>query len=329
MGNYTNNTGVSLPLAVWLATDNYGGKSKTNPYMISATSLLKSPRQIVLGMRADPTQESTDVTGVVKSRIGTAIHSAVENAWVSNNLPNVLMSIDYPEELARRVVVNPDSLAIYPNNIIPVYVEQRSYKSLGKWTITGEYDFVFNGHLHDLKSTGTYTYVNKTKSDDYIKQGSIYRWLTPNIITDNIMSIDFIFTDFAQRYVGTNNYPVAQIVKEDYPLMSIPDTEAWIESRLNLIESHELTDESDLPLCTDKELWRGESVWKYYKSGQVQTRSTKNYDNAAEAYDHKLRDGNKGLVLEIGGTPTACLYCNVFNSCSQKDIYISSGELVI
>ena len=148
---YSNNTGISLPIAVWLATDNYGGKSKANPYQISATTLLKSPRQIVLTMRADPADEKIDVADVVKSRIGTALHTAIESAWNSPNgtLTATLASVGITDTVAENIVVNPHPDLLTIDNI-PVYMEQRAYKSLGKWTITGEFDFVFNGQLHDF-----------------------------------------------------------------------------------------------------------------------------------------------------------------------------------
>jgi hypothetical protein len=333
MSKYTNTTGVSLPLAVWLATDNYGGKSKTNPYSISATGLLKSPRQIILGMRAKPEDEVIDVSGLVQSRIGTAIHSAIENAWTvpKEKLTNTLVSLGYPEDIAKRVKVNPNNSPIenYPEDMIPVYVEQREYKQLGKWTLTGEFDMVFDGALSDTKSTTTFTFSNKTKDEDYIKQGSFYRWLNPTKITKDTMSIDFIFTDFKQNMVGQGNYPPSRTYNQQYQLMSLADTENWIKDRLTLIETLELAPEPDLPFCTDKELWRRESQWKYYKSGVVGARSTKNFDNAADAYQMKQKDGGTGLVLEIAGAPTACLYCNVSSMCTQKDAYISTGELVI
>lgn len=327
--SYTNTTGVSLPLAVWLATDNYGGKSKANPYQISATTLLKSPRQIVLGMRADPTDEKIDVADIVKSRIGTAIHTAIESAWNVNNdtLVHALASLGITEAISKNIVINPQTVGI---DDIPVYLEQRAYKPLGKWTITGEFDFVFNGQVHDFKSTGVFTYTNNTKEEDYIKQGSIYRWLNPTKITSNKIIIDYIFMDWKQSGLAMqSNYPPAQTLAQPYPLLPLDITEEFIKSKLDLIESLELTNESDLPLCTDKELWRSESQWKYYKSGQVAARSTKNFENAADAYQRMAEDGNKGLVLEVKGQPTACLYCNVSNMCTQKDAFIASGDLVI
>lgn len=327
MGNYSNTTGVSLPLAVWLATDNYDGKPGTNSYSISATSLLKSIKQIVLGLRAAG-DDVIDVNGLVQSRIGNAIHDAIERAWTDpQRLIKTIVSLGYTEELAKRVVVNP--VGPVTEGSIPVYMEQRGYKKLGRWTITGKFGFVFDGALTDFKSTGVFTYVNKTKDKDYILQGSIYRWLHPNIITKDQMSIDFIFTDWKKMGLNNPNYPASRLLNERLPLKPIEETEQWLAQRLTLVDTLELTPEPDLPHCNDEELWRSESVFKYYKSGVVGPRSTKNFDNAADAYTLQRNDGGKGLVLEIKGSPTACLYCNVSSLCTQKNAYIHSGELVI
>ncbi len=325
MPKYTNASGISLPMAVWLATDEYDGRS-AEPYTISATGLLKSPRQIVLAMRANPADEKIEVSSLIKSRIGNAIHDAVERAWKSERLAKTLLSLGYSENVVSQFEINP---AIPSDNKIPVYIEQRGYKQLGKWKLTGKFDMVLAGALSDIKSTSTYTYVKGIKDEDYVFQGSFYRWLFPTKITNDVMSIDFIFTDWKASGVGTDNYPPNQIFNKSFALLSPEQTERQIKTKLDLIESLELTEESELPYCNDSELWRGESQWKYYKSGQVTARSTKNFDNAAEAYARKAQDGGTGLVLEIKGQPTACLYCPVADQCTQKDLYIASGELVI
>lgn len=325
MTNYTNTSGISLAMAVWLAHDEYDGKSP-DPYTISATGLLKSTRQVVLQMRTPPEEERIDISGLIKSRIGSAIHDAVERAWKHQRLPATLKALGYPDSLIKDVEINPLEISA---GKIAVYLEQRNTKQLGKWKITGKFDMVLAGSLSDIKSTSTFTYVKGIKDDDYIKQGSVYRWLNPTKITSDVMTIDFVFTDWKQSMIHTENYPPAQIFNKSFSLLSEVDTENFIKERLNFIELHENTPEPDLPYCTDSELWRSEATWKYYKSGQVTARSTKNFDNAAEAYARKLQDGGTGLVVEIKGAPTACLYCPVATSCSQKDIYIASGELVI
>ena len=327
MRKYTNKTGISVPMAAWLANDEYDGKSTSNPYLLSATGLLKSPRQIVLGIRSIGSDEEIDVSTLIKSKIGTAIHDSVERTWTNpDRLPKTLLSLGYPEHLVQRIQVNPD---VVTEGSIPVYLEQRETKQIGKWFITGKFDMVFDGQLRDIKSTSTFTYTNSTKNDDYSKQGSIYRWLNPDKITSDVVDIDFVFTDFKQNLAVDPNYPPSQICNKSYPLMSPSETENWIRTKLNRIEAIELLPEDQLPECNDDELWRRESQWKYYKTGQVTARSTKNFDNAADAYKRKADDGGTGLVLEIKGQPTACLYCNVSALCTQKDRYIASGELTI
>ena len=94
---FTNKFNVPLPLAVWLVTDEYQYAKYANE--ISATSLLKSPRYIIASRRAMyPEQfpeelrpivvtegiDFPDIQERIAARIGTAIHSSVEQAWTSN-----------------------------------------------------------------------------------------------------------------------------------------------------------------------------------------------------------------------------------------------------
>ncbi len=78
---YTNNTGINLSLAMWLATDTYDHCD--DPMQISATTLLKPVKVIVLSRRlakSGVTKEA-DLSTMVPSRLGTAIHDAIERAW--------------------------------------------------------------------------------------------------------------------------------------------------------------------------------------------------------------------------------------------------------
>ena len=67
---FSNEANVDLIMAAYLATDNYDYQ----PNSISATSLLKPIRQHVLSKRVPETEKTTDVTKVIKSRIGTSVH---------------------------------------------------------------------------------------------------------------------------------------------------------------------------------------------------------------------------------------------------------------
>jgi len=175
------------------------------------------------------------------------------------------------------------------------------------------------------------------KAEDYALQGSMYRWLNPKIVTDDHMAINFLFTDFQPfRAKADPNYPPHATPQKLIPLKSIEETDQFVRNKLTLLERFKDAPEEELPLCTDKELWRKAPEWKYYKNPEKRTRSTKNFkvdefgsENAARsaAYTRLAKDKNVGVVVEVPGEVVACKYCAAFPICSQKDALIADGSL--
>ena len=197
--NYTNSSNIPLALAVFLATDDYDYE----PNVISATSLLKPIRPLILAKRVPKSDMQVDVSSLVSSRMGSAIHAAIEKAWL--NPTQALKMLGYPERVWSKVVINPTEVK---DGDIPIYMEQRAYKDVMGLRVSGKYDFVAEGKVQDFKSTSVYTYLNQTNKDKYILQGSIYRWLNENIITRDTMDIHFIFTDWNKKdSVSNKDYP--------------------------------------------------------------------------------------------------------------------------
>lgn len=323
MQTYVNSSAVPLSVAVYLATDHYD----YIPDTISATSLIKPLRQRVLAARVPTEMAQTDVVSLVKSRIGTSIHDGVEKAW-NFHYREAMTRLGYPQSVIDRIVVNPEG-PLAPD-AIPVYMEKRSFRSIMGYTISGKFDFVAEGRVEDFKSTSTFTWTNQTKNEDYQLQGSIYRWLNPAIITRDVMAIQFFFTDWvAYRAKSEKSYPQRQTEQLIIPLLSLEETEDYIVGKLRQFEHHKSAHEQDLPLCTDKELWRKDPTYKYYKSGTVTARSTKNFDTAREAHEFKEKNGGVGLIVEKPGGVKACLYCPAFPICTQKDALIADGSLII
>ena len=325
MNQVHNSKQIPLTLAVWLARDTYDYVSDSN--YISATTLLRSLKSVILSKRVPKEDQVVDIHDLVPSRIGTAIHDSIEKAWLSSRLPQILDTLGINQAFA----VNPPNLEDVPEHMVPIYMEQRSTKELMGYKIGGKYDFVLNGTLIDFKSTSTFTYVNKTNNQKYIEQGSIYRWLNPEIITDDFMEIHYIFTDWKPTLADTQkDYPPARAMSVRLPLLSFDETEALISNKLQLIKASENLPEEGLTPCNDEELWRKESVFKYYNDVSKTTRSTKNFDDAASASLHaaglKSKYPNNG-VIEVKGQVVACKYCDAFSICKQKDTYIASGEL--
>lgn len=320
---YVNNSDIPLAIAVFLATDNYDHEEG----VLSATSLIKPVRQLVLEKRIKDSEEyeepKQDLSSLLASRMGTAIHDAIERSWTVN--PQLaLKALGYPARVIDKIRVNPE---VAEPNTIPVYLEQRSYKQVGNFKVSGKFDFVGDGMVQDFKSTGVFTYTHQSNADKYILQGSIYRWLNPEIITKDVMQIHYIFTDWNKMdAMRTPGYPVARTITQKFKLLSYDQTDHYVRSKLRLIE--ELADAPDekIPECTDEDLWRGETVWKYYADPKKLGRSSKNFTSRVEAATHLAKKGT-GIVKEFPGQVKACKYCKCFDICKQKDRLIESGSL--
>lgn len=319
---YVNPTQIPLSMAVFLATDNYDHEEN----VISATTFLKSTRQVILSSRVPEELSVVDIAGLGKSRMGSAIHDAIERAWLDNP-QETIKNLGLPARMADKVVVNPLPGELKEDDI-PVYLEQRAYKDVMGVRVSGKFDFVSDGRVEDFKTTSVFTYMNGNKTNDYKIQGSIYRWLNPDIITQDTMDIQFLFTDWSAAQARANpKYPPSQFAHKSINLMSIEQTDQFIKSKLSELKRFENSPEKDLPPCSDDELWRSDPTWKYYKNPEKTTRSTKNFDNKQEAYIRLAEDGNVGLVKEVPGKVLACKYCAAYPICTQKDEYLADGSL--
>jgi hypothetical protein len=325
---YVNTGAVPLSLGVFLATDNYDHDANT----ISATSLIKPLRQLILAGRVPQDLGLPDLASMMASRVGSAIHDAIERSWKTNHT-NALAALGYPARVIKLVRINPtkEEVAADPD-IIPVYLEQRAYKQVGKYLVAGKFDFVGQGRLEDFKTTTTFSAMSGSNDDKYILQGSIYRWLNPDIITADDMSIQFIFTDWSSLQARQNSsYPQQRFQEHKLKLLSIADTDAYVKKKLSDFDDLVDLPEPDLPSCTDEDLWRSEPQFKWYKNGDPNAaRSTKNFESELEAKTHMMTVGKgQGIVVTKPGQVSACKYCAGFSICSQKDKLIATGDLVI
>lgn len=307
---------LSESLGVWLATDNYtgGGDART----ISATELLKSTRQIVLSRRVDTAQATPNLNSLVASRIGQAIHNAIETAWTGPGLIQALEAMGLP---ASKYIVNPTG--VVPPGMLAVYVEQRNTKEIDGWSVTGQYDIVIVGLLHDVKSTKGFVVQKRLHEKKWKMQGSIYRWLNPEVITDDSVVIECVVLDWtAASAAASPDYPQQQWVSIRLKLESIRETELFIRRKLAEITEHLDSPESELPECTDEDLWRDEPSYAYYANPEATGRCTKKFDTLREANLH-LAEKGKGRVETRPGQVKACAYCSAAPLCTQRLRYLS------
>ena len=319
---FTNTAGIPPLLAGWLSIDEYDycADAKT----VSATTLLKPLRQMILSKRYRALDSATiDVSTLVASSIGTAVHDSVERIW-KQHLPQILINLGIPKALHAKYVINPTQLE---KGMRPIYLEQRNTRMCGEWTVSGKFDAVIDGEVNDIKFTGTYSYVSESKGDDYAIQGSVYRWINPDIIIKPTIRINFLFGDFDKKEAYKPNYPKAASAEKQYELYEVEDTGNWIAERIQLIQKFILAPEPELPECTPDDLWMGAPTFKYYKNPEKRSRSTANFDTEEEALARKIADGNVGVIVTVLAEPKACYYCDGFALCSQKNAYIEQGIL--
>lgn len=296
-------TSIPLPLAVWLMHDDYdyGNEEK----YISATQLLQPTRAIVLSAQV-PEPDEIDLHKYIAPKMGNALHDSIEAVWKEpDNWNKAMMKLGYPSKLIEKM---------------DVHIEERMKRKFRGYTIGGKFDMVINGNLFDFKSTSVYTWINGDKDEDYQLQGSIYRWLNPELIQSEDVTICFIFTDWQQKEaLYKEGYPSQRIKQKSIQLMSEPEVERWISNKLADIEQNARLSQEEMCRCSDKELWRSLPKFKYYASGDISKRATRVFDTAAEAAAFKAGNKSKGTILMVPGEPKRCNYCYAAPICKQRE----------
>ena len=332
---YTNYGDVPLPLAVWLAADR-GYDLKYDPYTISATTLQKPVRSVVLSRRIQEKQAhgTIDVSDIVQAKLGTAVHTAIEDAWIyARDLG--LQRLGTPQHIIDRIRVNPEVEEL-SEDILPLFMEVRSTREIlgadigldRNWKISGKFDMVWLGRVRDTKTTKVYNWIAGSNDENYVLQGSIYRWLNPEIITDDFIDVDMLFTDWSPLKAQVDkSYPPKRIMTKTLPLLSIEETDAYVRSRLLEIARYVDVPEEQLPQCTPQELWMDPPKWAFYKDKTKLARATKLFDNSAEAHAANAAVGGTGLVTKREMEPKFCNYCPGRQACSQAAGYIEAGIL--
>ena len=309
-----NDLNLHPVISVWLAANTYtGGNSETS---ISATGLLRSTRQQVLQRKAikEDNELEVDISSLMKSKTGTAIHKCIELSWTDPELlKNACQALGWVDSRVNKIHVNPEEPIEGETN---VYFEQRAYRDFNGWRINGEFDCVLNGTVIDFKSTSVYTYINKTKEQDYIKQLSIYRWLNPKLITNDIGIIQYIFTDWNQNYTLSDpTYPKHPFVTIELPLLSLREVEDFISKSLRNIEYYS-ENIKELPLCDNHTLMTSE-VWQYFSKANA-TKASKNFNSQIEAMRYMASKG-VGEVKKKLQEPKGCNYCSCRHICNQYE----------
>jgi len=203
-----------------------------NPDTISATQLLKSTREYILTKRYNDKIE-VDAADRLWQVLGSAVHSVLEQAELSK------------------------------------HQEERLFYEFKGFKISGKFDLLYRGRLTDFKCTSAFTVMFGSRTEEWIKQLSIYRWLyakVKQITLPDDADIICIFRDWALRNIKPGSkYPDSPMITVSIKLMSLDKTEKFIEAKLKEIEVNNTLSDHILKPCTDYERWWNEKQKKYNK----------------------------------------------------------------
>ncbi len=307
----TNKHNISFSLAAFLCRDDYDHSS--NPKQISATSLIKPIKATILSTQ-HPGDTVTDIADLIASRMGSAMHAWLEASCKDED--TLQQAYDLSDMDVEELVV---------------VAEKRSKRKIKDWIISGKFDLCINGQLIDLKTCSVWSDIYDSNREDYILQGSIYKWLNPTLILSDTIQIDKIFTDWSAKDARQkgDSYPPIKVATRHYPLLPLDRIEEYIEDRISKIEDGlKEEDQANMPMCTDAELWRSDTKYKVFKtdkSNRAINGGVKDTISEAEAVQM-----NKGGVIKVfPGEIRRCKYCNAAPICKQAVSYIGEGLLFL
>ena len=309
---FTNKHNIELPLALFLAHSDYDLISKKN--QISATSILKPIKEIVLSICHPEIQKSVDLSDMAPSVMGSAMHMWLEKA------------VQSPETRAKAFAAL-DILS--GEDSVVMSCEQRAEREIDGYTISGKYDLVVNGEVWDLKTMSVWGWILGSNKEKFIKQLSIYRWLNPDTITSDIGHIIYWFTDWSAKDARQKrDYPQQRCFTEEIALWSFEQVEAYLSEKLNSISvCANGTSQEEIPQCSSEELWQVPPKFAYYKK-PGNKRATKLYNTFPEASARQIKEGC-GEIQERPAQVKACIYCSALPVCNQAVQLQATGLLVL
>ena len=290
---YTNKRNFPDFVVEYLKYDEYDYDENA----LSATTLMQPPRSYALKKQNFDRLE-IDVEDLIASRYGTAIHDSVEKV-----------------------------------NLTGCKQEERLKKAVKNKIITGKFDILKEisekrWQLIDVKSTSVWTAIYGSRDEDYKKQLSIYRWLAIENKYDVVQTakIWLIFTDWSASKAKLDpEYPQSRIMVKDVELWGDEKTLKYIGDRISILESTAVMDQSDMPKCTDEELWTSGECWAIMKKGGK--RAFKVHKVEAEAKTQMETLSNEYELIHRPGKVARCRYCTARKFCNQHTELVEAGRI--
>lgn len=210
---------------------------KNDPYDaggadISTTRLISPPRLVTLADRHKDKIEE-DVSERIWSLLGQAVHVILERA---------------------------DGGGIK---------ELRQFAEVNGWKVSGAIDLIDGTTILDHKVTSVWSYIYKSRMDEWEKQGNVNRWLYHKNggECDRLQNI-LILRDWVASKADTIGYPPVQIVTVELPVWPLKKAEEYVIKRVKLHQEARKTKDKDLEVCSTDERWWNERTGRFIRCEQ-------------------------------------------------------------
>lgn len=273
MTTLTNKLRLPDPIVAAISNDSYtkGGAD------FSVTELLNPP-QVVRLRNQHASEIVEDASDRIWALLGQAVHAVIERA--GSNSADTISEITLVTDFEGT-------------------------------TLKGTFDSltISSGEMNDFKVTTVWKVLNNSVPWEWLWQTNIYRWMLwrEKGIEVGSIAIIAILRDWSKREASRRqDYPQAQAVRLEVPIIPFDEVEAFVRDRIAL--------HADITVgCSDEDIWAKPSKWALMKPGRKT--ALKLYDSAEEAEAAKTT----GLYVEYRpGSATRCeSYCPVSTFCSQ------------
>lgn len=288
---YTNKHNFPDYVVLWLESDDYDYEAN----VLSATTLLKPARQFAL-YKFHASDLECDVSDVIASRYGTALHASFEYC----KMPHTLK-------------------------------EKRFYVTLLGQKVSGKSDLITDTHLPtqklvDIKSTSVWNYIYSSNDLSYVNQLSVYRYLANNngLNVGKAAEIFMMFTDWSSKKSREDcSYPPTRIAIKPIQLLSLASTKSFIEERITLLNST-LTSPDSLPACTREDLWMQPDKFELWLPNRKYPSKVSGTYTEAESFAKSKNFFNYQVKLRKG-IARRCDYCLARRFCSQYKQLLKDG----
>lgn len=269
----------NLPIPLYNAVKNDGYHSIGD---FSATTLLKSPRQVWLARRHYDELEE-DCSDRIWALFGQSIHAILERGEDANSL-----------------------------------VEEQMVVDIEGVKVAGSCDLFDGETVTDYKTTSVWSVIYGSSMEAWEQQLNIYAHLyRKHGFNPRAVQIVAILRDWSKSKAKFDlNYPQSNVVCISLPLWTEEKQLEFIESRVNaLLVTANLTDK-ELPLCTKAERWQDEDKYAVMQKGKK--RALKLHTDLNDAENHAAQVG--GYVESRIAEPRKCadycscnMYCDWYN----------------